>query len=103
MPKESVVASAKSASGNPFAIPIRGTVATTTFAPVEASPLRERSTLRLKARQRIENAVYAHIQALRALGNKETDTARIADALGLRVEDVNSVLAALITKGVKRK
>ena len=49
----------------------------------------------------IEKAVYAHIRAVRALGKKTVNTAEIAEALSLSLEEVHGVLAALKRKGVK--
>jgi hypothetical protein len=48
-----------------------------------------------------ENAVYAHIRAVRALGRTQINTDEIAKALGLSVGEVNSTLASLKKKGVK--
>ena len=49
----------------------------------------------------IQNAVYAHIQAIRALGRKEINTVEIADALSLPVSEVNRAISSLKKKGVK--
>ena len=44
----------------------------------------------------LESAVYAHIQALRRLGKTKTDTVEIAQALGLRLPDVERVVRKLM-------
>jgi hypothetical protein len=49
----------------------------------------------------VENAVYAHIQAVRALGRTQIEPEEIARALGLSVSQVQGTIAALRSKGVK--
>jgi hypothetical protein len=49
----------------------------------------------------IESAVYAHIQAMRALRRTQVNTAEIATALRLRAEVVLRTIHALEAKGVK--
>ena len=49
----------------------------------------------------IESAVYAHIQAVRALGRTQIEPEEIARALGLSVSQVQGTIAALKGKGVK--
>jgi hypothetical protein len=49
----------------------------------------------------VENAVYAHIQAMRTLGRTKINTSDIATALGLPVAEVDKTIAALRKKGVK--
>jgi hypothetical protein len=49
----------------------------------------------------IENAVYAHIQAVRALGKTKITPEEIAAALGLSVSEVQGTISALRNKGVK--
>jgi hypothetical protein len=49
----------------------------------------------------IENAIYAHIRAIRALGRKRINTVEIANALALSVPTVNQAIASLKKKGVK--
>lgn len=44
----------------------------------------------------LESAVYAHIQALRRLGKTKTHTVEIAQALGLRLPDVERVVRKLM-------
>jgi predicted Rossmann fold nucleotide-binding protein DprA/Smf involved in DNA uptake len=51
--------------------------------------------------KKIESAVYAHIQALRALGRTQVEPQEIARALGLSVSQVQNTIAALKSKGVK--
>jgi hypothetical protein len=50
----------------------------------------------------IEAAVYSYIQALRALGKTQVNTAEIARALGLPVSNVDQVVPKLNEKGIKR-
>jgi DNA-binding MarR family transcriptional regulator len=54
-----------------------------------------------RANKAIENAVYAHLQALRALGRITLNTVEVAAALSLAVADVNKAVASLSKKGVK--
>jgi hypothetical protein len=49
----------------------------------------------------IESAVYAHIQALRALGKTQVNTIEIARSLDLSLAIVEKVIADLRSKGVK--
>jgi len=51
----------------------------------------------------ILSAVYAQIQAMRALGKTQVGTAEIARALGIHVAEVERTVAALRTKGVRRR
>lgn len=49
----------------------------------------------------VENAVYAHIRAVRALGRTQINTTEIASALGLPVATVDETIEALRKKGIK--
>ena len=49
----------------------------------------------------IENAVLAHIRAVRALGREQINTVEVAEALNLSVRKVNSVLDQLKKRGVR--
>jgi DNA-binding MarR family transcriptional regulator len=49
----------------------------------------------------VQNAVYAHIRAIRALGRTKINTAEVADALLLSVGEVNRAISSLKGKGVK--
>jgi predicted transcriptional regulator len=51
----------------------------------------------------IENAVYAHIQALRGLGQTTANTRSIASALGLPRSLVEQAVLRLNERGVKRR
>jgi hypothetical protein len=51
--------------------------------------------------EKIERAVYSHIQAVRTLGHKRINTEQIAEALGLPVSAVNATIVSLKRKGVK--
>lgn len=50
---------------------------------------------------KIEDAVYAHIQAMRALGRTRVNTAQIARALGLKTQVVDRAVSGLESKGVR--
>jgi hypothetical protein len=52
-------------------------------------------------RKKVENAVFAHIQAVRALGHKTINTVEIADSLGLSPEVVMEAVTNLKRKGVR--
>jgi predicted Rossmann fold nucleotide-binding protein DprA/Smf involved in DNA uptake len=52
--------------------------------------------------KKIERAVYAHIQAVRALGRTQIEPQEIARALGLSVQQVLSTIHTLKQKGVKQ-
>lgn len=49
----------------------------------------------------VENAVYNHIRAIRALGRTDIFPSEIASALGLSAPAVMSALTSLQSKGVK--
>ncbi len=51
--------------------------------------------------ERVQNAVYAHIRAIRALGRTQINTAEVADALLLSVAEVNRAISSLEKKGVR--
>jgi biotin operon repressor len=72
-----------------------------TSASVMIAPANIRSRQQPATIKAAENAVYAHIQALRSLGRETINTADIAVALGLSVEAVNRAAAALKSRGVK--
>lgn len=48
-----------------------------------------------------ENAIYAYIKAVRALGRVTVNTIDISEALSIPVSDVNRAIHALEKKGVK--
>jgi hypothetical protein len=50
----------------------------------------------------IENAIYAYIQAVRALGHTTVNTSQIAEALSLPLTVVEQALESLKKKGVKK-
>jgi hypothetical protein len=67
-----------------------------------AEPLaRPRLRRRDGQEKRIENAVYAHIRAVRALGRTEVNTAEIAKALRLPLKEVERAVSRLVSKGIK--
>ncbi len=65
---------------------------------VSNSPRVRRSTRSSKS---VQNAVYAYIRAIRALGRIQINTAEVADALSLSVAEVNYAISSLRKKGVK--
>jgi hypothetical protein len=58
-------------------------------------------SLRKPVGKNIESAVYAHIQAVRALGRTTINTFEISKALGLPLAAVDSTLELLKKKGIK--
>jgi hypothetical protein len=56
---------------------------------------------KLPRKGEIEKAVYAHIRAVRALGRTRINTADIADALSLSVNEINRAIVRLKKKGVR--
>jgi hypothetical protein len=52
-------------------------------------------------RSDIGAAVYSHIQAMRSLGRKTINTAEIAKALSLNVNEVDRAIVEMKGKGVK--
>jgi hypothetical protein len=57
---------------------------------------------RIEAERRArENAVYAHIQAVRAMGRASVNSREIAVALGLPIPDVEEAMKALQARGVR--
>lgn len=79
-------------------------VGSTTSAATSAPTTRARGP-RLVAtpasNKSIENAVYAHLQAMRALGHTTVNTGDVARALGLSQSTVEKTIAGLASKGVK--
>jgi hypothetical protein len=75
---------------------------TTTTATVSVGA---KATVTVSARRisasDLQNAVYAHIQAVRALGKTKITPEEIARALGLPLSTVEGSLSALQSKGVK--
>ena len=56
---------------------------------------------RLVRSKGIQNAVYAYIRAIRALGRTEINTSEVASALSLPVAAVNRAISSLKKKGVR--
>ena len=76
-----------------------GVVAQTSSGTIQAqTPVARRST---KVDERLENAIYSQIQALRALGRTRVETEEIGKALGVSVEKVNKAIASLRKRGVR--
>jgi hypothetical protein len=75
-----------------------GTVTLTVSVKGSAAQLTASNPVKSK---NVESAVYAHIQAVRALGRTQIEPQEIARALGLSVSQVQGTIAALKSKGVK--
>lgn len=78
-----------------------GANSTTSF-PQTSLAQSHRLSVRPKHENKIERAVYSHIQAVRTLGRTQINTSDIADALSLDVKDVNRAVAKLRAKGVHK-
>ena len=61
-------------------------------------PLVRRSA---RSSKMVQNAVYAYIRAVRALGRTKITTTEVADALSLPVIEVNRALSSLKKRGVR--
>jgi Mn-dependent DtxR family transcriptional regulator len=59
-------------------------------------------TVDVASDENVAEAVYAHIQAIRALGKKTVNTGEIARALKLKPSQVAAAVGKLKIKGVKR-
>ena len=58
-------------------------------------------TAHVRPEKKSEKAVYAYIQAIRALGRKQVNTEEIADALSMPIGEVGRAVRSLRKKGVK--
>lgn len=77
-----------------------GTISITgSIVPSTPEPTRGGRTL--PKSQDYEGAVYAHIQALRALSKTRVNTTEIAKALNISVPTVNEAIRSMESKGVK--
>jgi hypothetical protein len=54
-----------------------------------------------RSQKNIKSAVYAHIQAVRALGRTTINTVEISKALGLPLADIDRTVKLLKEKGVR--
>ena len=54
-----------------------------------------------KSDKNTESAIYAYIQAVRALGRATINTIDISEALSIPISEVNQAIRALEKKGVK--
>lgn len=71
------------------------TSATTTIIQSRVSPAPRMET------SEIDNAVYAHMQAIRALGRTQVSSQEVARALGLPEAQVAAAAVRLKSKGIK--
>jgi DNA-binding MarR family transcriptional regulator len=55
----------------------------------------------IRASKSVQNAVYAYIRAIRALGRTQINTSEIADALSLSIAEVNRAISSLKKNGVR--
>lgn len=67
-----------------------------------AAPLSGANARSPSSNSKVENAVYAYIRAIRALGRTTVNTTDIAKALHLNVSAVDQAISSLRQKGVKR-
>jgi hypothetical protein len=74
---------------------------TTTRGQVQVSATSNVRRRQIRAVKNVENAVYAYIRAIRALGRTKITTGEVADALSLSAAEVNNALSSLRKKGVK--
>lgn len=77
---------------------ILSTESTAESVPIERSAGNPRAK---HSDKNLENAIYAYIQAIRALGRVRVNTTQIADGLSLSVHDVNRAISSLKRKGVR--
>jgi hypothetical protein len=82
-------------------ITINTSVAATSAVTAFSSHQEPLPPRRVTVSKALENAVYGHIRAVRALGRKQISASEIASALSLPVTDVVKALVALRSKGVK--
>ena len=81
-------------------------VSVETFTSTTTSPWVDRVVVakvekdREQELRRIETAVFSHIKAIRALGKTSVNTAEIADALSISLQDVDRAVTGLKQKGV---
>lgn len=61
---------------------------------------RQKANVRSKE-EKIKNAVYGYIQAIRALGRKSVDSTEISEALSLPARDVEKAMRNLRDRGVR--
>jgi hypothetical protein len=83
---------------------LMATLQTTSTAPsvlVHTPPVIPKK-IEAKDKQDLESAVFAYIQAMRAMGRNKLNTVDIAQALGCKPSDVEQTLASLRPKGVKK-
>jgi hypothetical protein len=94
--EDSIYVSSVSATGA-----MVGANSTTSF-PQTSVAESHKASVRPKHDDKIERAVYSHIQAVRTLGRTKINTSDIADALSLNVSDVNRAVTKLRAKGVRK-
>ena len=76
------------------------TIGMNTYTPADNSVGRSR-VVSSHSQKSIESAVYAHIQAMRALGRRTINTVEISKALGLPPAAIDKTLESLKEKGVR--
>jgi hypothetical protein len=69
-------------------------------SPIQSTSLMPNATKPATPDDDIQNAVYAYVQAYRALGNTTISTIRIAKGLGIKPRLVEHAMLALRDKGV---
>lgn len=78
---------------------------TTVTTPRDIQTISNRQHYRRSSKEvnlgKIENAVYSHIRAVRALGRTNISTSDIAESLSLAVNEVNRAVMNLRKKGIR--
>jgi len=80
---------------------ILSTESTTTKGQFQVDDTHNVRTHRARSSKSVQNAVYAYVRAIRALGRTKVNTSEVANALSLPVNQVNGVLESLRKKGVR--
>jgi DNA-binding CsgD family transcriptional regulator len=80
-----------------YYVPSSASTVATVPTGLQIAPARKART----SARTIQNAIFAHMQAMRALGRTQLSTGEIATALSISRDDVQGALASLRKRGVK--
>ncbi len=80
---------------------ILSTESTTTRGQFQVNDTLNVRLRKARTNKNVQNAVYAYIRAVRALGRTKINTTEVADALSLPVAEVNGALSSLKKRGVR--
>jgi hypothetical protein len=80
---------------------ILSTESTTTRGQFQVSDIPNVRRRQARTHKSVQNAVYAYVRAIRALGRTKINTREVADALAISIFEVNAAISALKKKGVK--